>query len=126
MVSVKYKNYRIGVYLLSRPHQSHNETVEQPSSNIAWSLDELKPYNWGHKEETTSRLVGGTEIGKRLILYLCKNIKNWGMISAVELPLEEQGFPALHQAPQCRVSVPGELLMISGCENQCRLWLSET
>ena len=47
-------------------------------------------------------------------------------ISAVEVPTEEGGVPALHEVPQPRVPVPEKVVPItSDCKNQWRFWLSE-
>ena len=48
--------------LLPQPHQNYNQTTLQPSFRTARNQAEWKFYNYGIKEETTSRLAGEAEM----------------------------------------------------------------
>ena len=54
----------------------------------ALNIAEQKSYNWRYKEETTSRLVGGAEMQRKLVPHIGVAGKRRN-ISAAEVPPEK-------------------------------------
>ena len=77
-------------------HQNYKRTAEQPAFRTTWNLGEQESCNYGYKEGTTSRLLGGAETWNRLVSHSCWQIKIRRDILAAENPAEEQEVPAPH------------------------------
>lgn len=69
--------------------------------------------------ETSRRGRDADKAGPTLTVWQLRNERVNFHISAMEVPPEAQGVPALHKAPHPEVPVLERVVpMISGCENQ--------
>lgn len=85
------------------------------------------------KNKRSLKQLGGVEIqndpvGQNHHNHMWRSRIRRGTLAADHPPPpEEQRVPAPYHTPQSRVPVPlREILTLSDCENQWRLWLSET
>ena len=112
-------------FILSKPHQSCKLTSEQTLCRTTWNLDEWESYNQGYKE-VIWRLVGGAEMGNRLVPHPRVTNKNQeGYLSCRGPPWRVRGPSPTPGQPAQTSSARRKAPITSGCKNPWELWLSE-